>query len=64
MVADAEFQKPDRITQFSTGKCTSGAECKKNQSETIAKEPKALTQYLVVTFLVMHKGSRFRKGRL
>ncbi len=55
---------PYPSTPFSTRKCATGAECKQNPSETIAKEPRALTQYLVVTFLVMHKGSRFLQPAL
>jgi hypothetical protein len=46
--------------RFSTRKCAIGAECKQNLSETIAKEPRAATQLLVVIFLVIYKGSRFR----
>jgi hypothetical protein len=55
---------PHPSTYFSTRKCATGAECKQNLSETIAKEPRGLTQYLVVTFLVMHKGSRFLQPAL
>ena len=45
--------------QLSTGKSASGAGCKKNLSEVIAKEPGAATLAIVVTFLIIYKGSRF-----
>ena len=54
----------ERDAPFSTRNCPPSAECNKNLSETIAKEPRAATQHLVVIFLVIYKGSRFIRKSL
>jgi hypothetical protein len=51
-----------RAARISTRKCAPVAEVKKNRSERMAKEPRALTQLVVVLRLINHYASRFPKS--
>jgi hypothetical protein len=58
-LSPTKTQLLERFREISTGKSAPVAEVKKNVSERIAKEPKPLTQAIVVVQLVNHKTWRF-----